>query len=145
MSLQSIKKRLVQEYNMQESKSFNTNVNKSLKNMIQSGVANFGKVGGSYHSGITSNAYLRHQAKEAAAAEMLEREQKGEIQCPHCKSWNGFDAWLREDSVARGSLNRCLNPDCKREYWSWIADIYGHTVEYRYRDAVTRAEYRDDN
>ncbi|RLO12991.1 hypothetical protein DYB28_015921 [Aphanomyces astaci] len=132
----TIKKRLVEEYGLTESKAFNTNVNKALAALSSEQRADFGKVGGSYHAGDASAAYIQHfQGKASAAADEANAQKymdQGCIQCCHCGEWCPGDCEVGEDSIARGSKYKCFA--CDKVFWTWISDGYttGHEVEYKY-------------
>lgn len=142
MSLQKIKKLLISDYGYTDNKSFNTNVNKTLKSLVDGNDNNFGKIG-SYHGGVTSRAYLDHQEKEKKESELRNHVDAGDILCPYCNKWCSSDCFIDEDSVARGGRHQCEH--CAEEFWSWISDnyLYGHKVEYRYGDG--REDYADIN
>jgi hypothetical protein len=134
MSRQNIKSLLINDYGVTENKAFNTNVNKALKALIETNEETFGKVGGSYHSGVTSRAYLLHQEKEGANSALESHRRAGNILCPYCGHWCTHECFIEEDSVARGGHHQCQH--CHKTFWSWISDgyLYGHKVEYRYGD-----------
>lgn len=141
-----IKKNLVSDHGMVDSKQFNTNVNKILKSMSENEPADkFGKIGGSYHGGTNSQAYLDHTECTTKAAELKQHEINGEIKCCYCGLWNSRDCFVREDSVARGGLHKCESPACLKEFWSWISDgyIYGHRKEYRF--GYGKEDYAEHN
>jgi hypothetical protein len=143
ISLQKIKKELISEYHLTENKSFNTNVNKALKALVDANGDNFGKIGGSYHGGVTSRAYLDYSESQKEKLIMKNHQDEGEILCPYCNTWCSCDSWIREDSVARGGLHQCEH--CPKQFWSWISDsyLYGHKKEYRYGDG--REDYKEIN
>ena len=131
---QRIKKLLVSEYGMPESGAFNTNVNKTLKPLCEQQEALgdvFGKIGGSYHGGVSSKAYLDSVAAVQQQEEARMHEQNGHMLCCYCNTWAESE-FIREDSAARGSLERCGNPACGEEFWTWISDNCAHTQEYKY-------------
>ena len=115
VSLPSLKKKLIKDYDVPESIQFNSNVNKTVKGLLDSNNDKFGKIGGSYHSGIESAAYIKHTEKVAKEEELLQHQRAGEFVCPYCSMWT-VARWIREDSVARGSLNECTL--CSREFWT---------------------------
>jgi len=106
----------------------------------------FGKIGGSYHGGIDSIAYIDHTTKTNAANALNARSINGDITCPYCNKWNTSNCFIHEDSVARGGLHRCQVGDCNKEFYSWISDgyLYGHKVEYRY-GRIGSDDYRNLN
>ena len=56
------------------------------------------------------------------------------INCPFCEHMcDVMKAYKGEDSTARGSVFICLNPDCKKKFYSWVSDgyKYGHAKEYK--------------
>jgi hypothetical protein len=134
LGLQKIKRLLVEDYGLTENKAFNTNVNKAIKALVEANDENFGKIGGSYHGGVASRAYLLHQEKETKKAVLDSHRREGEILCPYCHNWCSSECFIEEDSVARGGRHRCEH--CPKDFWSWISDgyLYGHEVEYRYGD-----------
>ncbi|KDO31772.1 hypothetical protein SPRG_03692 [Saprolegnia parasitica CBS 223.65] len=119
----TIKKRLFAEFGVTESKLFASNFKKALKELGDENRDDFGRVGGSYHGGTSSPAYLARVAEEEAdtahAAELA----------------------AHEDSVARGGEYECSN--CHKTFWTWISDgyVYGHPIEYRYGDG--KDDYAD--
>lgn len=142
VGLPTLKKKLKNQYGMEDSKAFNTLLNKTLRTMCEENRDDFGKIGGSYHAGPNSTAFLIHQEKEKSRAIMEKHRADGEIDCPHCQFWCGPNCFLREDSVARGGLHECES--CGKHFWSWISDGYtrGHTKEYRYGDPMGIADYK---
>ncbi|RHY29407.1 hypothetical protein DYB32_005163 [Aphanomyces invadans] len=131
MGLPTLKKHLMEEFALQESKVFNTNVKKALAELSASPRDDFGKIGGSYHAGMSSVAY---KAKEKADAELEDAQKyidQGCIKCCFCGEWCPGDCELGEDSIARGSKYRCVS--CNKIFWSWISDGYtvAHEVEYK--------------
>jgi len=135
IGLQKIKKILINEYNLNNTKLLNTNVNKTLKLLVEENdIENFGKIGGSYHGGIRSKAYLSYQKEQEKKQEINEHRNNGDVLCPYCNLWCDGDCFVREDSVARGGLYVCEH--CSEDFWTWISDgyLYGHKVEYRYGD-----------
>lgn len=143
ISLQKLKKELVVRYGLANNKAFNTNVNKVLKALLDSNDENFGKIGGSYHGGVASRAYLDYSEKEKKKLILQKHQDEGEILCPYCNSWCSSECWIEEDSVARGGLHQCEH--CAEEFWSWISDgyLYGHKQEYCYGDG--REDYKGIN
>lgn len=145
LGLQKIKKILITEYDMKETKVFNANVNKTLKLLSEdkNEIDRFGKIGGSYHGGIRSQAYLSHEREQREKQELKKHIDDGEVLCPYCNLWCSDECFVREDSVARGGLYLCEH--CSEEFWTWISDGYsiGHKVEYRYGDGSD--DYADLN
>ncbi|EQC35032.1 hypothetical protein SDRG_07272 [Saprolegnia diclina VS20] len=139
----TIKKRLLAEFGLTESKPFASNFKKALKELSEEDRDDFGKIGGSYHGGTSSPVYLARVAKEEAdaahAAEFAAHE--GCVKCCFCDHWCSDDCFIDEDSVARGGEYTCSN--CHKTFWTWISDgyAYGHPIEYRYGDG--KADYAD--
>ncbi|RHY54692.1 hypothetical protein DYB30_004240 [Aphanomyces astaci] len=136
----TIKKKLVHDFGLVNSRAFNTNVNKALKELADDDDRkDFGKCGGSYHAGPTSAAYLAHVAKETEAGQLEAYKREGRVLCCHCNQWT-LNEFIREDYVARGA--ECLCCGCNKTYFTWISDGYteGHEVEYRFGDG--REEYK---
>ncbi|ETV91778.1 hypothetical protein H310_13834 [Aphanomyces invadans] len=134
IGLRTIKKRLVSDFGMVESKLFNTNVNKALRDLSSSGPRDdFGRHNGSYHGGPNSPAFIAHQAKpasyvppEGSSAGINEDW----MMCCHCHT-HCDSTFLDEDSTSRGCAFRCSN--CDTVYWTWISDGATHPVEYARR------------
>ncbi|CAK4651254.1 hypothetical protein LEN26_011368 [Aphanomyces euteiches] len=140
VSLPKIKKRLQEEFDLEPSTVLNTRVKKALQELIESDREDFGKVGGSYHGGEDSAAYLAHMGKAQAQQDEESHRAAGHVLCCYCNTWADSE-FIDEDSVARGSKQKCEN--CKKTYWTWISDgySYGHEVEYRYGDGYE--DYKD--
>jgi transcription elongation factor Elf1 len=136
LGLASVKKCLIAKFNLEASKSFNTQVVKALRGLEEDeGRMDFGKTGGSYHAGPNSPAFKkyrkREEEKEQERKDALEHED--ELKCPFCNGWNSeITTLLDEDSIARGSIHRCQH--CREKFYTWISDGYhvGHPVEYKY-------------
>lgn len=140
-----IKKLLIADYGVSDTKASNTKVNTLLKSMSADRNLAFGCIGNSYHSGMGSTAYINYNMKQTAENELKEHSRKMEILCPYCETWNDQRCFVREDSVARGGLHKCLNEDCNKNFYSWISDgyLFGHKIEYRYGDGMD--DYKDLN
>ncbi|KAF0699484.1 Aste57867_9954 [Aphanomyces stellatus] len=135
VGLPTLKKRLIDEFGLTDSPTFRKNVAKALATLSESGRSDFGKIGGSYHGGEASEAYLAHKEAQDTAQEAAEEDEKmkdsGCTKCCWCDQWCDDDCCLGEDSIARGSKYKCVH--CDRIYWTWISDgyVYGHPVEYK--------------
>mmetsp|Transcript_4540 Transcript_4540/g.9904 ORF Transcript_4540/g.9904 Transcript_4540/m.9904 type:complete len:222 (-) Transcript_4540:47-712(-) len=130
LSLQAIKKALI-AVGHTDSPRFVTQVNKTLKQLVDEKRSDFGKIGNSYHAGPGSDACRRAKGKAEADAEEARRLAAGELDCCWCGTWSDDHDWIDEDSIARGSSHECVN--CGEIFWTWISDGYtrGHEVEYR--------------
>jgi len=146
VGLASIKKQLLEQYDFPTDgvdKANSNKLNKTLKAMVDEERDDFGKIGGSYHGGIHSAAYIAYSAAEAAkkAAQDEWDAHKDELQCPYCGTWdNEMAVWKGEDSIARGSKFQCSG--CKKTYWTWISDFttnkLGHRQEYKFSGMYDR-------
>ncbi|OQR90769.1 hypothetical protein ACHHYP_05270 [Achlya hypogyna] len=132
----TIKKLLITEFGLTESKVFGSNVNKALKELSEAERSDFGKIRGSYHGGPTSPAFLAHEAERRVIDDIARHHEEGCVKCCFCEHWCSEDCFLDEDSVARGGKYQCSN--CDKIFWTWISDGYvmGHPVEYRYGDGL---------
>ncbi|KAF0699483.1 Aste57867_9953 [Aphanomyces stellatus] len=129
VGLPTLKKRLVGEFGMTDSPAFRKNVAKTLVALY--GRSDFGRIGGSFHGGETSEVFLAATAAQKAAEEEKKMKAAGLIQCCWCEKWCDVDCFICEDSIARGGKHKC--GQCGRIFWTWISDGYtnGHRVEYR--------------
>lgn len=146
VGLASLKKQLLEQYEFPTDgadKANSNKLNKTLKAMLDEERNDFGKIGGSYHGGANSPAFIAYDAERAAkqAAQDEWDAHAGELQCPYCKKWdNEMAVWKGEDSVARGGKYECSG--CKKIYWTWISDYstrkLGHQKEYKYSGMYSR-------
>jgi sarcosine oxidase delta subunit len=149
VGLQTIKKILRDQYDVEESKANNTRILKTLKDLEaqEEDIADkFGKVGGSYHGGTASAAYLEYAANNAAqeAFEKEIAEHADELKCPFCERWfpDNEDTWQGEDSIARGGKYICSL--CNKTVYTWIGDNlpFAHKVEYRFSSREETSEQK---
>ncbi|KAF0692882.1 Aste57867_16084 [Aphanomyces stellatus] len=149
----TIKKQLIQEFGAKDTPQFRKSVTDTLASLLESGRADFGKIGGSYHAGYASDIIAAHmdaarkhpdeaanwydyiaaraKAKAEAAGKSGAARDDG-LACCWCGQWcNNDDTFLDEDSSARGAKHRCTH--CHRIFWTWISDGVSHTVEYKKR------------
>eukprot|EP01039_Chlorochromonas_danica_P003827 gene3828-4178_t len=122
VGLPTIKSILAKEYEVEESSANNTKINKTLKLLLEEERDDFGKIGGSYHGGKSSPAYLAHQAlldqqQAERDAEALQ-EPRDDMRCPYCQCWGRHKDYLvleeEKEGCLQGSkvtLYRCLNCD----------------------------------
>ena len=69
IGLASLKKQLLEQYDFPTDggdKANSNKLNKTLKAMVDEDRNDFGKVGGSYHGGVNSAAFIAYSAEEAA-------------------------------------------------------------------------------
>jgi len=140
IGLASLKKKLLEQYDFPTDgadKANSNKLNKILKALVDEERNDFGKIGGSYHGGVNSPAYIAYDADRAAkqAAQDEWEAHRDELQCPYCMKWDDeMSVWKGEDSVARGGKYECSG--CKKIYWTWISDYptrkLGHQKEYKY-------------
>src|SRR5688572_28107082 len=75
VSLVALKKTLAEQYEVPDTSANNTKILKTLKALLEENRNDFGKIGGSYHGGVNSLAYERHEAmRKRADAENAEAE-----------------------------------------------------------------------
>ncbi|KAF0699482.1 Aste57867_9952 [Aphanomyces stellatus] len=131
VGMPTVKKRLIDEFDMTDSPSFRKKVAKALAKLSECDRADFGKIGGSYHGGEDSAAYLAYEEAQEAMEEEEKMKDAGCTKCCWCAQWCDDDCFIREDSIGRGSKYKCIH--CDRIYWTWISDgyVYGHDVEFK--------------
>ncbi len=136
VGLASLKKLLSEQYEIEATTANNNKLNKTLKALCDEERDDFGKLGGSYHGGINSAAFIAHDTERAAKQAILDEYEAhdGEVQCPYCMIYNDeLATWKGEDSVARGSKYECTG--CKKMFYTWIDDHttrLGHKKEYKF-------------
>ena len=137
VGLASLKKLLAEQFNIEATTANNNKLNKTLKALCEEKRDDFGKIGGSYHGGIHSPAFIAHDTERAAQQAILDEYEAhdGEVQCPHCMIYNDeLATWKGEDSVARGSKFECTG--CAKTFYTWISDYHtsrlGHKKEYKF-------------
>lgn len=137
VGLATIKKVLAEQYDFESSTANNNKINKTLKTMSEEHRDDFGKIGGSYHGGANSAAFLAHEGKVAAEQALIDeyKAHEGEVQCPFCFVYSDEEIYGRgEDSVARGGRFQCSG--CNKTFFTWISDHFttrlGHKKEYKF-------------
>jgi hypothetical protein len=136
VSLPSIKKLLRENYQIEDTTANNNKLNKTLKTLLEEDRDDFGKIGGSYHGGKNSTAFLEYEVQRTAK-ELQQAEDKlheNDVKCCFCLTWcDSMKTWKGEDSIARGGIHKCSNDACKKTFYTWIGDGYriGHEVEYK--------------
>ncbi len=135
MGLASLKKLLQENYDFEPTAANNNKLNKTLKLLIDEDRNDFGKIGGSYHGGENSPAFIEHYTKWHAqeAQKILQTFRKDEMKCPYCETWNdSLKTWIAEDSTTR--IFQC--GQCKKRFFIYISDydkiMTGQTKEYKY-------------
>eukprot|EP00039_Didymoeca_costata_P004164 m.71757 g.71757 ORF g.71757 m.71757 type:complete len:185 (+) comp12273_c0_seq1:306-860(+) len=131
VSLHYIKKKLP-EFGFAENSGFNKMVLKNVKALAAENRPDFFQWGGKYSYKKDCPSKVEKEAQEKKEAELKERTDNGEIQCPWCEEWVSGDCFVDEDSIARGGIFECS--ECSKTFYSWISDGYtiGRKVEYKY-------------
>jgi predicted RNA-binding Zn-ribbon protein involved in translation (DUF1610 family) len=108
VGLPKIKSILAKVYDVEESASNNVKINKALKLLSEEERDDFGKIGGSYHGGEQSPAYLFNEAylaqeqadKDARALE----GPKDDMRCPNCRDWGKYHDFIIVEEESDGAL-----------------------------------------
>jgi DNA-directed RNA polymerase subunit RPC12/RpoP len=113
IGLASIKKILKDDYDIDDSKTNATRINKTLKDLEAENHVEFGRIDRSYHGGLESAAYLAYQeeieAKQAEIAEDDRPVEAGELKCPYCSAINHEDdGTVNSDSTSGGMHFECI-------------------------------------
>ncbi|OQS02937.1 hypothetical protein THRCLA_04744 [Thraustotheca clavata] len=125
LSAPAIKKLLVSEFGHKESKIFNTNVNKILKELGEEKRDDFGKFKGKYHGGESSSTYKKY-SDQIYHEEITQKLKDGKlVECCFCGYYCGEDCFLEEDTETRKTKYHCAK--CKTIFWTWFS-IYNSCV-----------------
>jgi hypothetical protein len=136
VSLPTLKKLLRENYDIDDTSANNNKLNKTLKALLEEDEDDFGKIGGSYHGGKNSLAFLEYEVQRTAR-ELKQADDKlheNDVKCCYCLTWcDSMETWKGEDSIARGGIHKCSNDACKRTFYTWISGDHriGHEVEYK--------------
>mmetsp|Transcript_73141 Transcript_73141/g.143484 ORF Transcript_73141/g.143484 Transcript_73141/m.143484 type:complete len:191 (+) Transcript_73141:54-626(+) len=141
VSLAALKKILQEKYEIEPTTTSNNKLNKTLKELIVENRDDFGKIGGSYHGGENSPAFIEYNQLEAEAEGDEEPENhEDEIKCPFCNTWNNeITSSHYDEKYKNGEVFICCNDECAKYFYSWKNDEknnyrLGHTWEYRGMD-----------
>lgn len=126
IGLATIKKILKERYDVEDNAGNNKRISKALKDLSSDTERlDFGKIGGSYHGGIGSTAYVTHLAEQdndgRDSSDGDNDDHTGMLECPMCEIHADRPKWCHPVKPLHKQKYYC--DDCDHHFYPWTKDI----------------------